>query len=526
MDPLERTAIDDPTRPAVIDDRPDGSVRRICYGALDVYVNRLANGLLALGLEPLVDKVAWCGKNSIDTIAITHATRRAGLIAVPLNYRLTVDELTYLVANSDARALWIDAEMAPTFAEVAARIGRALSIVVFDGPPLAGQLAVADVLAWSSPPAVELPPEGVAIMIYTSGTTGRPKGALRRGNGDPRQREAMMKAIGFARGDVYITTGPLYHSGPNNFAMIHMGLGNTVIVQRHFDAEDWLRLFDRYRVTSTFSAPTPVRRILDLPADVRRRYDVSSMRIMLANAAPWPFALKRRYLEYFPERSLWEGYGATEIGITTLLRPEDQLRKPGSCGQAAPFVDIVLIDEHGNVVREPGVPGELYVRASSVVEGYYKDQALFDAEQRGEYHTVGDVATFDDEGYYYICDRRKDMIISGGVNIYPAEIESALEAHPGVFEAAVIGVPDDEWGESVRAFVIRRDPSLTEEALAGHARGHLAGFKVPRSVVFVEALPRTGSGKVLKRELRTWSDNPARPSHSSIPISSAAIRNA
>jgi fatty-acyl-CoA synthase/long-chain acyl-CoA synthetase len=373
-------------------------------------------------------------------------------------------------------------------------------------------------MASSSPPAVTLPPEGVPIMIYTSGTTGRPKGALRRGNGDPRQREAMMRTIGFARGDVYITTGPLYHSGPNNFAMIHMGLGNTVIVERHFDAEDWLRLFDRYRVTSTFSAPTPMRRILDLPREVRRRYDVSSMRIMLANAAPWPFALKRRYLEYFPEHSLWEGYGATEIGITTLLPPEDQLRKPGSCGRAAPFVDIVLIDEQGTVVREPGVPGELYVRASSVVEGYYKDQALFDAEQRGDYHTVGDIATFDEEGYYYICDRRKDMILSGGVNVYPAEIESALEAHPGVFEAAVIGVPDDEWGEAVRAFVIRREGSLTEEALAEFARRHLAGFKVPRCFVFVDTLPRTGSGKVLKRELRTWSGDAKGASTAALPM--------
>jgi fatty-acyl-CoA synthase/long-chain acyl-CoA synthetase len=186
-----------------------------------------------------------------------------------------------------------------------------------------------------------------------------------------------MRTIGFARGDVYITTGPLYHSGPSNFARIHMGLGNTVIVQRQFDAE-----------------------------------------------------------------------------------------------------------------------------------------------QRGEYHTVGDLATFDQEGYYYICDRRKDMIISSGVNIYPAEIESALEAHPGVSEAAVIGVPDDEWGESVRAFVIRRDARLTGEALAGHARGQLAAFKVPRSFVFVETLPRTGSGKVLKRELRTWSGEMDHPSASPLPVAS------
>jgi fatty-acyl-CoA synthase/long-chain acyl-CoA synthetase len=275
-----------------------------------------------------------------------------------------------------------------------------------------------------------------------------------------------------------------------------------VVVQRQFDAEDWLRLVDRYRVSSTFSAPTPMRRILDLPAATRRRYDVSSMRIMLANAAPWPFALKQRYLEYFPPLSLWEGYGATEIGITTLLAPADQLRKPGSCGRAAPFVDILLIGDDGRPVLAPGVPGVLYVRASSVVEGYYKDQALFDAEQMGEYHTVGDVATFDDEGYYYICDRRKDMIISGGVNIYPAEIESVLETHPGVFEAAVIGVPDEEWGESVRAFVIARRGGVTEEELIAHARAHLASYKVPRTFFLVEELPRTGSGKVLKRELR------------------------
>ena len=237
---------------------------------------------------------------------------------------------------------------------------------------------------------------------------------------------------------------------------IAQALGQTVIVQRKFDPEDWLRLVDKYKVTSTFCAPTPIRMICNLPDDVKAKYDVSSMRRMIANAAPWSFALKQMYLADFPADSLFEVYGSTELGVNCVLRPEDQLRKPGSCGQPAPMVEIKLFDDDGNEVTGTGPEhtGELFVKSPSVFADYYKQHDKYD----------DDSARLPDRrrhrlprrrGLLYICDRKKDMIISGGMNIYPAEIEAALEAHPDVLEAAVFGIPSEEWGESVHAVVVR-----------------------------------------------------------------------
>jgi fatty-acyl-CoA synthase/long-chain acyl-CoA synthetase len=342
-------------------------------------------------------------------------------------------------------------------------------------------------------------------MIYTSGTTGKPKGALRRGAANMEQILAMVQYIGYRPDDVYITTGPLYHSGPGGFMGIGQSLGQTVVVQRKFDPEDWLRLVDTYRCTSTFAAPTPIRMICNLPAEVKARYDRSSMRVMVANAAPWSFALKQQYLADFPSDSLWEVYGSTELGVNCILRPEDQLRKPGSCGKEAPLVEIRLYADDGTIVTGtgPDATGELFVRSPSVFADYYKQHDKFMEDHRDGFQTVGDIAYRDDEGFYYICDRKKDMIISGGMNIYPAEIESALEHHPDIFEAAVFGVPSEEWGESVHAVVVKRPGSELDEAgVLAHARAHLAHYKVPRSISWVDELPKTGSGKILKRELR------------------------
>ena len=342
-------------------------------------------------------------------------------------------------------------------------------------------------------------------MIYTSGTTGKPKGAFRRGAGDPSQIAAMIGLIAYQPDDVYITTGPLYHSGPGGFMGIAQALGQSVVVQRKFDAQDWLRLVDKYGVTSTFSAPTPIRMICALPAEVKAHYDRSTMKRMVANAAPWSFALKQAYLADFPGDSLWEVYGSTELGVNCILQPPDQLRKRGSCGQAAPGVEVVLFDDDGNEVTGvgPDFPGELYVRSASVFADYYKQHDKYEADMRGDYHTVGDIAYRDDEGFFYICDRKKDMIITGGMNVYPAEIEAALEQHPDIFDAAVFGVPSEEWGESVHAVVVLAPgASLGEAGVIAFAREHLAGYKLPRSVSFLDELPRTGSGKILKRELR------------------------
>jgi fatty-acyl-CoA synthase/long-chain acyl-CoA synthetase len=227
------------------------------------------------------------------------------------------------------------------------------------------------------------------------------------------------------------------------------------------------------------------------------------MRIMLANAAPWSYALKEMYCRDFPPESLWEIYGSTELGVNTVLRPEDQLRKPHSCGQEAPGVEIKLVDDERNEITEPNIPGELYIRSKSVFAAYYKDPEKYEESRHGDFLSVGDVAYRDEEGFYYICDRKGDMIISGGMNIYPAEIEATLERHPHVIDVAVFGIPSEEWGESVHAVVVTRPgESLTEEILVSFAREHLAGYKLPRSVSFIEGIPRTGSGKILKRVLR------------------------
>jgi acyl-CoA synthetase (AMP-forming)/AMP-acid ligase II len=313
---------------------------------------------------------------------------------------------------------------------------------------------------------------------------------------------------------VYITTGPLYHSGPLGFMTLAYGLGQTVVVQRKFDPEDWLRLVETYRCSSTFSAPTPIRTVCNLPADVLDRYDRSSMRIMIANAAPWSMALKHRYLEVFRPDSLFEVYGSTELSINTILLPADQLRKPGSCGKELPMVEIRLYDDDGNIVTGvgPEATGELYVRSGSVFDDYYKQPDKFADDHRDGFQTVGDIAYRDEEGYFYICDRKRDMIISAGVNIYPAEVEAALELHPEIYEAAVFGIPSEEWGETVHAVIVPRPGSaLADSRDAGtvvdHARQHIAGFKVPRSISWMDELPKTGSGKILKRELRApyWS---------------------
>jgi fatty-acyl-CoA synthase/long-chain acyl-CoA synthetase len=281
--------------------------------------------------------------------------------------------------------------------------------------------------------------------------------------------------------------------------------GQTILVQRKFDAEDWLRLVDKYKATSTFSAPALVRMICALPREVKNRYDRSSMRVMVANAAPWSYPLKQQYVTDFPPASLFEVYGSTELGVDTVLMPEDQMRKPGSCGKPAPGIEIILVGDDGHEVTGTGPdhPGEVFVRSRSAFDTYYKNDASFESNRRGGFHTVGDIAYRDDEGYLYICDRKTDMIISGGMNIYPAEIEAALEAHPGIYDVAVFGIPSEQWGEIVHATVVQSPgSSLTGEEITVFAREHLAGYKVPRSVDFTDELPRTGSGKLLKRQLR------------------------
>lgn len=495
-----------PDKPAVIDDRPGRAPLVWTFAELNRQANRLGNALHALGIRP-GETVVWCGMNSAGVLRMMHAARKAGVTSVPLNYRLTPEEAAYIVDDCGAAAVYADAEYAEHFARVRPSTPRLRHVLLYGlegAAPPEGMLDADALVAAASadPPKVDWSTASDSTMIYTSGTTGRPKGAVRSGIGNPDQLRQLLEFIGYRPDDVYLTTGPLYHSGPGGFASIAHLLGNTIVVQRKFDAEDWLRLVHTYRVTTTFSAPTPIRMVCRLPDEVKRRYDVSSMKRMIANAAPWSFALKEMYLRDFPEDSLFEVYGSTELGVNTVLRPEDQRRKPGSCGRPAPGVELALFDEEGRMITEPRVPGELYVKSPSVFKTYHNAQDKYEKGRRGDWLTVGDVAYRDEEGFYYICDRKSDMIISGGMNIYPAEIEAALDRHPDVLDVAVIGIPSEEWGESVHAVVVRADPTLDEAKLLAWARQHLAGYKLPRSVSFVDEIPRNASGKILKKVLR------------------------
>ena len=494
-----------PDKPGVIDDRPDGTVVMWAYAELEAQSNRVANLLLSLGAEA-GQKVLWCGPNSPEVLAVMSAARKIGAVAVPLNYRLTPEEALYIIDHSDAEVAYVDHEHAPMFAALRDRLAKVRHIIAVGGPAPDGMLTDADIAAAPAhaPDVGDVVGTGGA-MIYTSGTTGRPKGAVRGGPPDPEVMGALLMLFGYRPDDIYITSGPLYHSGPSAFMGAGLLFGQTIVVQRRFDAEDWLRLVDKYRVSSTFSAPALVRMICALPQEVKDRYDRSSMRVMVANAAPWSYALKQQYVADFPPESLFEVYGSTELGVDTVLLPADQMRKPGSCGKPAPLIEIRLLDDDGHEVTGTGPDhvGEVFVRSKVVFDTYYKNDASYESNSHGDFHTVGDIAYWDDEGYLYICDRKSDMIISGGMNIYPAEIEAALEQHPGIYDVAVFGIPSDEWGEAVHATVVRSPgSSLTGEEITAFAREHLASYKVPRSVDFTDELPRTGSGKLLKRQLR------------------------
>ena len=518
-----------PEKPAVIDDRraisqglidgeliesggpnpsegAGGSVRTITFRELNSLVNRIAHGLIDLGFEP-GERLVWVGRSSIEAIAVQHAVRKVGGYSIAMNHALTREEIHAIARVAEARFVLAESAFREIFdGEQPESIRK---VVIFDGEPLAGQMSFAECAAGR--PDVEPPPRTQServfdpILSFTSGTTGLPKGVVRQTLG-AQEMALQSRLMGKGEG-VFMVTGSLTHSGPNGFANNSLLIGNTVVLQRRFDPEDWLRLVSTYGATTTYSAPYMMRRVCGLPSKILERYDLSSLQTMIAAAAQWPFELKQSFVEAFPQCALWEIYGATELGSVTVMEPVDQLRKPGSCGRAVTDVEILLIDDDENEVDEPNRPGVLYAKSDCVSHGYLGAPELFEEAHRGDFMTVGDIAYYDEDGYYYICDRQKDMVISGGVNLYPREIENALERHPQIFECAVIGLPDLEWGERLHAFAVARDDeqppvASTPPEPAGvleWCRTQLASHKIPRSLDWISELPHTLSGKVDKK---------------------------
>ncbi|TMC51800.1 MAG: acyl-CoA synthetase [Chloroflexi bacterium] len=471
--------------------------RVLDYSTLLRRANRAANVLSGLGCRE-EDRVALMTFNSIDGSEIANGCRRAGLVIVPVNYRLRGPEIAYVLNDSGARVALAGPDHADAMAEASPHVNHEVRFVAIGDRVPTGWLGYGELMG-NAAEQFDSASDGLgASMIYTSGTTGNPKGAWRPRGVDIANVLQVISIFELNQADVHLMCGPGYHSAVSFFSALHQVIGATIVVQPKFEADDALNLIERHRVTTTFMAPTLLQRLVD--AQETRPRDTSSLRALILGAAPCPYALKVRAEAAFGQ-VLWEFYGATETGINTVLRPEDQLRKPGSCGTLVPGQEIRLARDDGTeaAVSEPG---ELMVRSAWQAEYFNRPDATSSSTHDG-FFSVGDVAYRDEEGYLYICDRRIDMIISGGVNIYPAEVEAVLHAHPAVTDAAVIGVPDDQWGESVKAVVqLRPGDTVTDKDLIAFCSERLAGYKKPRSVDFVDELPRDAAGKLLKRKLR------------------------
>jgi acyl-CoA synthetase (AMP-forming)/AMP-acid ligase II len=472
----------------------------LTFAELNARANRVANVLKGLGVNTR-DRVAIMVHNSFEGVEVGAACTKIKAIQVPVNYRLREREVAYVLNDSEAKVVVAAPELVQVVEQARAEVQGQPTFIAIGGYAPAGWLHYEEIVASASE---TMPVVGEAAlgssMSYTSGTTGNPKGAYRPNGVSLEAVLGVIQSFELRDTDVHLLAGPLYHSAPHAFLSLYILLGATTVILPRFDAVEALRLIDRHRVSTAFIAPTLLQRLCDVPDEIAKTFDISSLHTIILGAAPCPYSLKTRAIERFGP-VLWEFYGATETGFVTILRPEDQLRKPGSCGAVAPGQEICLLNEIGEQVPD-GVPGEMWVRNPSLAQ-YFKKPDATAKSMRDTFFSVGDIAYRDSEGYYFICDRKIDMIISGGVNIYPAEIEAVLSAHPAVADVAVIGVPDPHWGESVKAVIsLRPGASATQEELIAYCAERMADYKKPRSVDFLEELPRNPAGKLLKRNIR------------------------
>jgi fatty-acyl-CoA synthase len=505
-------AKNDPHRTALIWVGRRGD-RAYSYFEMDAQIDRIAAALARRGIGA-GSSVLIMLKNRPELLMLQSGIGRLGASAVSVSYRSTPLELEYIAAHSGASAIFVDSDVAPSVE---------IALDQFTGPLAANVVVVGDRVSGAT--SFEEFLDGVsvgdapvdrgdeaAVVTYTSGTTGKPKGAVRKF-----PRDMLASALAFIGetpmnvNDVHLAVCPLYHATAFGFVALSLVVGSTIVLMEEFKPESFLAAIERYRVTTTAVVPTMLHRVLSLEPEILGRYDTSSLHAVFTGGAPLPGPVGQAFMDRFGDK-LFNFYGATETGLVTLAKPSDLRRHPGTIGRLVPGHEIRLVREDGSDARDNEV-GELYARSSMLVEGYHADPEATKASMSEGYFSVGDLARVDEQGYYFLEGRKRDMIISGGVNVYPAEVEAAIEAHGEVAEVAVIGVADREWGERVRAFVVRKaNANLDQADLIVHCRSRLAGPKIPRDWIFLDVLPRNPTGKVLKRELRDYDAGAGGPS--------------
>ncbi len=497
-------AVADPQRPAIV----SGDLR-LSYADLDARVNRLTHALGGLGINP-GDRVGLFLKNGHEYLELHLALSAIGAVGVQIGYRLKAEEVAYILANAQAKAIFAHQSLVAVAEEAIDRgssEGGPLVLTrreLVTTQPVPGLTDYETFLASGradAPRAVTGRSRG-GIMIYTSGTTGRGKGAKRDfGKLGFSSILGLLNALPIRRDDRHLCVCPMYHSLAAMFVTPVLAFGGCVVIHEHFEAEAALVAIERERITSVLMVPTMMQRLLALPKETLYKHDTSSLRWIMSGAAPLPADVARKVEDQFGP-ILYNMYGATETGLVTLALPGEHTARPGTIGRAIVGNKIRLLDEQGHDVPD-GEVGELYVRNGMMMDAYHGNESATKEAMRDGYLSVGDLARRDADGYYFIADRKTDMVISGGVNIYPWEIEQRLHQHPAIQEAAVVGVPDPEWGESLVAWIVPKGTERpTPEAIGEFVREELADYKRPRNVVFVDELPRNPTGKILKRELK------------------------
>jgi long-chain acyl-CoA synthetase len=496
-------AQEDPDHLAVVD--PDE--RLVSAGELLASCNQVVHGLREVGLRE-GDAIAMVLPNSVEVFELYLAVLQAGFYLIPINHHLVGPEIAYIVQDCEAKAFVAHERFASACVAAADEIGF----------PKEGRFAVGDVpgfrayseLKDGQPTSVPENRTIGAVMNYTSGTTGRPKGVRRPLTGaEPESGAVGFSGMLFMFGlqphddNVHICGSPLYHTAVLVFAGGALHAGHSVVLMDKWRPEDMLRLIEANRVTNSHMVPTQFHRLLALPDDVKAKYDVSSLRHMVHAAAPCPPDIKRRMIEWWG--NVIDEYYAASEGGGTIVFAEEWMQKPGTVGKPWPISEIVILDDAGNELP-PGEIGTVYMHMQTGNFEYYKDKDKTERSRHGKFFTVGDVGHLDEDGWLFLRDRKTDMIISGGANIYPAEIESELLAYPKVGDAAVFGIPHEDWGEEVKAVIepaagVAPGPELEAEILA-FCRDRLARFKTPRSIDFVAEMPRDPNGKLYKRKLR------------------------